>query len=67
MIMKFIPFFWEVSEKISNDKNVQNKVHLFHANADIKAVFTFLKKHIHEWKHSWSKDKKELPLVDPLS
>ena len=50
MIMKFIPFFLEVSAKIPIDKSVQNKVHLFHANADIKAVFTFLKKHIHKWK-----------------
>ena len=37
----FIPFFLEVSAKIHNDKSVQNKVHLFHVNADIKAKFTF--------------------------
>ena len=49
MIMKFIPFFLEVSAKILNDKSIQNKVHSFYANADIKAVFIFLKKkHIHE-------------------
>ena len=48
-------------------KVYETQVHSFHAHADIKVAFTFLKKHIHEWKHSWSKDKQELPLVDHLS
>ena len=59
-------FFRNISE-IQNDKMFETQVHLFHAHANIKARFTFLKKHIHEWKHSWSKDKQKLPLVDPLS
>ena len=48
-------------------KLFETQVLSFHAYADIKAVFTFLKKHIYEWEHSWSKDEQELPLVGPLS
>ena len=58
--------FRNISE-IQNDKMFETQVHLFHAYANIKARFTFLKKHIHERKHSWSKDKQKLHLVDPLS
>ena len=65
-ITTFILFFRNIS-KIHNDKKGPKQVYSFHANADIKTVFTFLKKYIHEWKHSWSKDKQKLPLVDPLS
>ena len=36
----------------------ETQVRSFHAHADIKAVFTFIQKHIH--------DKQKLPLVDPL-
>ena len=57
----------EISTKFVMTKVLETQVHSFHAHADIKIVFTFLKKHIHEWKHSWSKDKQKLPLVDPLS
>ena len=58
--------FRNISE-IQNDKIFETQVHLFHAHANIKVRFTFLKKYIHEWKHSWSKDKQMLPLVNPLS
>ena len=51
MIMTFIPLFWNIS-KLHNDKRRPKQVYSFHANADIKAMFTFLKKHSHEWKHS---------------
>ena len=40
----------------------KTQVHSFHAHVDIKAVFTFLKEHIQERKHSQQK----LPLVDPI-
>ena len=59
--------FLETSARFIMTKVSKTQVNLWHAHADIKAVFTFLKKHIHEWKHSWSKEKQKLPLVDPLS
>ena len=43
------------------------QVYSFNANADIKVKFTFFKKFIRKWKHSRSKDKQKLPLVDPSS
>ena len=46
-IMTFIPLYRNIS-KIYNDKRRPKQVYSFHANADIKAMFTFLKKHIHE-------------------
>ena len=46
-IMTFIPLFRNIS-KIHNDKRRPKQVYSFHANADIKVMFTFLKKHIHE-------------------
>ena len=45
--------FLETSARFIMTKVSETQVHPFHAHADIKAVFTFLKKHIHEWKHSW--------------
>ena len=60
-------FLLETSARFIMTKVSETQVHSFHAHADIKAVFTFLKKHIHEWKHSWSRDKQKLLLVDPLS
>ena len=59
--------FLETSARFIMTKVSETQVHSFHTQTDIKAMFTFLKKHIHEWKHSWSKDKQKLPLVDPLS
>ena len=59
--------FLETSARFIMIKVSETQVHSFHAHTDIKAMFTFLKKHIHEWKHSWSKDKEKLPLVDSLS
>ena len=56
-----LSFFLGSISKIHNDKSVQNEVHLFHANVDIKAMFTFLKKCIHKCKHSWTKDEKTAP------
>ena len=55
LIMKL--FIFRNINEIHNDKIFETQVHLFQAHANIKARFTFLKKHIHEWKHSWSKDK----------
>ena len=52
--------------KIHDDKRRLKQVYSFHVNADIKVKFTFFKKCIRKWKHSWSKDKQKLPLVDPL-
>ena len=46
-IMTFIPLFQNIS-KIHNDKRRPKQVYSFHANADIKVMFTFLKKYIHE-------------------
>ena len=46
-IMTFIPLFRNIS-KIHNDKRRPKQVYSFHANVDIKAMFTFLTKHIHE-------------------
>ena len=45
-----IILFLEASTKFMMTKSVQNKS--IHVNANIKVMFTFLKKHIHEWKHS---------------
>ena len=39
----------------------ETQIHLFYEHAGIKIVFTFLKMHIHEWKHSWSKNKENDP------
>ena len=44
--------FLEISAKFIMSKVSETQVHSFHAHIDIKEVFTFLKKHIHEWKHS---------------
>ena len=52
------------NNKIHDDKMRLKQVYSFHTNADIKVKFTFFKS---VWKHSWSKDKQKLPLVDPLS
>ena len=51
MIMKFILLSRNIS-KIHNDKRRPKQVYSFHANADIKAKFTFFKKCIRKWKHS---------------
>ena len=53
--------------KIHDDKRRLRQVYSFNANADIKVKFTFFKKFIRQWKHSWSKDKQKLHLVDPSS
>ena len=42
--------FLEAWTKFTMTKRVQNKS--IHANANIKAKFTFFKKYIHKWKHS---------------
>ena len=42
-------------------KVFETQVHWFHALADIKTVFTFLKKHIHKCEYSWTKDEKTAP------
>ena len=47
-----IYYFLETSARFIMKKVSETQVHSFHAHVDIKAVFTFLKKHIHEWKHS---------------
>ena len=44
--------FLEISAKFIMTKVSKTQIHSFHANDDIKAVLTFLRKHIHEWKHS---------------
>ena len=44
--------FLEISTKFKTTKMSETQVHSFHANADIKAKFTFLEKCIHRWKHS---------------
>ena len=40
--------FLETSARLIMTKIFETQVHSFHAHADIKVVFTFLKKHIHE-------------------
>ena len=57
--------FLETSARFIMTKVSETQVYSFHAHADIIRVSTFFKKHIHEWKHSWSKDKQKLSLVDP--
>ena len=47
MIMKFIPFL-ETLARFIMTKVSKTQVHSFHANADIKAKFTFFKKCIHK-------------------
>ena len=43
-----IYFFLETSARFIMKKVSETQFHSFHAHADIKIVFTFLKKHIHE-------------------
>ena len=54
--------------KIHDEKNnLKHKfIHFMHM-LTLKKCLHFSKNNIHEWKHSWSKDKQKLPLVDPLS
>ena len=47
-----IYFLFKSINKIHDDKMCLKQVYSFHANANIKAKFTFFKKCIHKWKHS---------------
>ena len=59
--------FLEKSTRFIMKKVSETQVHSFHTHADIKAVFTFLKKHIQRMKTFMIKRHTKLSLVDPLS